>query len=153
LGCIDSRAVPELIFDQGIGDLFSVRVAGNVIDNDVLASLEFACTLAGTRLIVVKGHTRCGAIQGACQGVNTGHLQQLLGKIQPAIEEAKEKGYKDTDDISFRDNVSHINALHSVARIKEQSPILRDLWERGDIAIIAAMYDVSSGVVTFYDEN
>lgn len=151
LGCIDSRAVPELIFDQGIGNLFSIRVAGNVIDDDVLASLEFACTVARTRLIIVKGHTRCGAIQGACQGGSVGHLKQLMEKIKPSVEKVQ-KLYGDGPlDTKFMDEVSKINVLHSVAMIRTQSTILRELSEQGQIAIIGALYDVGTGVVTFFD--
>lgn len=152
VGCIDSRVVPELIFDQGIGSLFSVRVAGNVISEDVLASLEFACTIADTRLIIVKGHTRCGAIQAACEsdGGETGHLPQLIAKITPSIDAAR-RSLGDEITQALKDEVSKLNALRSVAEIREKSPVLRSLAEAGTIAIIGACYDVSSGVVTFYE--
>ncbi|TAN01102.1 MAG: carbonic anhydrase [Chitinophagaceae bacterium] len=149
VGCIDSRAVPELIFDQGIGDLFSVRIAGNVIDEDVLASLEFSCALAGASLVVVKGHTHCGAVAGACSGVTEGHLGKLLSKINPAIEEAKKIQGENLADPAFRDEVSRLNALYSVEQIKQQSNILRDLSEQGKIKIVAALYDVTTGKVNF----
>lgn len=152
VGCIDSRVVPELIFDQGIGSLFSVRVAGNVISEDVLASLEFACIIADTRLIIVKGHTRCGAIQAACEsdGGEPGHLPQLIAKITPSIEQAQ-RSLGDEITPELKDEVSKLNALRSVAEIKEKSPVLRKLAEAGTIAIIGARYDVSSGEVSFYE--
>ncbi|MGH2644581.1 MAG: carbonic anhydrase, partial [Chitinophagaceae bacterium] len=149
VGCIDSRAVPELVFDQGIGDLFSVRIAGNIIDEDVLASLEFSCALAGASLIVVKGHTRCGAVAGACAGVTEGHLGGLLSKINPAIEGAKKTKGENLSDPAFRDEVSRLNALHSVEQIKKQSKILRELSDQRKIKIVAALYDVTTGKVTF----
>jgi carbonic anhydrase len=152
VGCIDSRVVPELIFDQGIGSLFSVRVAGNVISEDVLASLEFACTVADTRLIIVKGHTRCGAVESAClsDGTEPGYLPQLIAKIAPSIAAAKQKlGDEITPEL--KDKVSKLNVLHSVAEIREKSPVLKKLEEEGTIKIIGARYDVSTGVVTFYE--
>jgi carbonic anhydrase len=152
LGCIDSRAVPELIFDQGIGSLFTIRVAGNVIDEDVLASLEYACTVSGTRLILVKGHTRCGAVQSACQNVAVeGNLKQLMDKLKPCVDAAAQKmgGYADGDD--FRDEVSHINVEQSVAQILAGSPILRKLSDRGEIAVVGALYDVRTGKVSFFE--
>lgn len=152
LGCIDSRAVPELIFDQGIGDLFSIRVAGNVIGDDVLASLEFACTVADTRFILVKGHTSCGAIQSACAGDGGGHLDQMMQKIMPSVEKAKSERGEQIGDSDFRNEVSHLNVLNSVAQIKEQSEILRNLSQNGQIAIIGALYDVRTGVVTFFED-
>lgn len=149
LGCIDSRTVPELIFDQGIGSLFSIRVAGNVISEDVLASLEFACAIAGTRLIVVKGHTRCGAIAAACESEGEGHLHQLISKIKPSVEAARKQLGEDITP-QLRDEVSHLNVLRSVELIQEKSPTLRELAASGEIAIIGALYDVVSGEVTFY---
>lgn len=150
VGCIDSRAVPELIFDQGIGSIFSVRVAGNVISEDVLASLEFACTIADTRLIIVKGHTRCGAIEAACMSEGTGHLHQLVSKIRPSVEAAKAK-MGDEITPAFEDEVSRLNVLRSVELIQEQSPVLRELAQTGQIVIIGAIYDVQSGEVTFLE--
>lgn len=149
VGCIDSRAVPELIFDQGIGELFTVRIAGNVIDEDVLASLEFSCDLAGASLIVVKGHTRCGAVAGACSAVTKGHLGSLLSKINPAIAGARKTHGEDLSDPAFRDEVSRLNALHSVELIKEKSEILKKMSDQGKIKIVAALYDVTTGKVTF----
>lgn len=150
LGCIDSRAVPELIFDQGIGSLFSIRVAGNVISEDVLASLEFACTVADTRLIIVKGHTNCGAIQAACESDGDGHLHQLISKIKPSVDAARQSLGQEINS-SFKDEVSRLNVLRSVALIQEKSPVLGKLAESGRIAIIGALYNVYSGEVTFFE--
>lgn len=147
LGCIDSRAIPELIFDQSIGDIFTIRVAGNVISEDVLASLEFSCSLAGAKLIIVKGHTRCGAVKGACDGVHTGHLDHLLSKITPAVRAAKGSEFKSEDELAFRDEVSRINVLNSVREIKERSPLLNNLISSGEVVIKGAMYDVTTGKV------
>jgi carbonic anhydrase len=154
LGCMDSRTSPELIFDQGIGDIFSVRVAGNVIDEDVLASLEFACTLAGTTLILVKGHTGCGAVAGACAADElSGHLVQLARKISPAIQQARLTAGNNTADAAFRNEVSRLNVLNSVREIAERSPVLASLAASGQIMIAGALYDVGTGSVTFYDQD
>lgn len=151
LGCIDSRAVPELIFDQGIGSLFSIRVAGNVVDEDVLASLEYACTVSGTRLILVKGHTRCGAVQSACQEVEVGgHLKQLMDKLKPCVDAAVHTLGENRDTDGFRDEVSRLNIEQSVAQILAGSQILRDLSDKGEIAVVGALYDVRTGSVSFF---
>lgn len=152
LGCMDSRTSPELIFDQGIGDIFSVRIAGNVIDDDVLASLEFACVLAGTKLILVKGHTGCGAVAGACSGDGIeGHLAGLVEKIRPAVEAAKATAGSDTADPAFRDEVARLNVLNSVREIRKRSSVLESLASKGEIMIAGARYDISTGEVSFYE--
>lgn len=149
LGCIDSRVIPEWVFDQNIGDIFSVRVAGNVISEDVLASLEFGCAVAGTRLIVVKGHTGCGAVKGACDGESRGHLAHLLKKIEPAIREAKDEAAEKLSEDAFRDRVSHFNVLNSIREIKDKSPLIRSLIESGTVKVAGALYDIKSGKVNF----
>lgn len=150
VGCVDSRKVPEFMFDQNIGDIFSVRVAGNVISKDVLASIEFSCIVSTARLVVVCGHSDCGAVKGACDGVTTGHLAHLLGKIQPAVQEAKDQD-DGLEDAEFRDLVSRINVRNSIKEIKEKSPLLRELINKGEVKLTGAFYDISSGVITFMD--
>ena len=139
LGCIDSRVPPEIIFDQGIGDLFTVRIAGNFVNPDILGSLEFACQVVGSKLIVVLGHTRCGAIQGAAAGVALGHLTGLLAKLQPAVTAAG-------PDASV-DEMAAANVRLTLAQITAESPILRELAASGQIALAGALYDVADGQV------
>lgn len=150
LGCIDSRVPPELVFDQGIGDLFSVRIAGNFVNEDVLGSLEFACKVAGARLLVVLGHTNCGAVMGACDGVRLGHLTGTLRHLQPAVDAAAgPAGPRTSDDAAFVQRVAEKNVDLTVQAIQERSPILKKMADQGTIAIVGAMYDVASGVVSF----
>jgi carbonic anhydrase len=150
VGCIDSRASNELIFDQGIGDIFSARIAGNFVNDDILGSLEFACAAAGARLILVLGHTECGAVKGACDDVVLGNLTQTLANIKPAV--AAVSGY-DSDRTSgnnaFVQAVTDKNVVLTVERIRERSPILRDMADKGQIGLAGAMYDVHNGKVTF----
>lgn len=154
LSCIDSRTSPELIFDQGLGDIFSIRIAGNVINDDILGSMEFACKIAGSRFIVVLGHTECGAVKGACDRVHLGHLSALLGKINPAIIAEKTiKDDRNSTNASFIEQVSKINVEKNVQFIIERSYILRELIETGNIGLIGAMYDIHSGEVAFYDHT
>jgi carbonic anhydrase len=147
LGCVDSRVPPELVFDQGIGDIFSLRVAGNIVNGDILGSMEFACKLAGAKLIVVLGHTGCGAVRAAYDGIRLGHFSGLLGKIMPAVEAAQETGEIESD--TFLDEVAKANVLLAIANIEQSSPILNGMLDGGEIAIVGAMYDVSSGRVKF----
>ena len=150
LSCIDSRTSAELIFDQGLGDIFSVRIAGNIINEDILGSMEFACKIAGSKFIMVLGHSRCGAIKGACDHVEMGHLSTLLAKIQPAVqEETTTIANRTADNPVFVENVSRINVLRSVQEILDRSNILREMVEEGKIGIAGAMYDVASGKVEF----
>jgi carbonic anhydrase len=144
LGCIDSRAPAELVFDQGIGDIFNVRVAGNIVNEDILGSLEFACKVVGSKLILVMGHTDCGAVTAACNQVEMGKLTSLLSKILPAIESFKEAPLN-------VDRVAEENVKLSMERIRKESPILADMEKKGQILIKGAMYDVSSGRVNFLD--
>lgn len=151
LTCIDSRAPTEIVFDQGIGGIFTVRVAGNVIDEDVVASLEFACAVAGARLIVVMGHTRCGAVKGAVEGLELGHLPQLLDKLAPAVQEAQAE--LSPADPNFMDRVSERNVAHAVALISRRSPVLAELLRQQKIGIVGALYRVETGEVQFFEEG
>lgn len=154
LSCIDSRTSAELIFDQGLGDIFSIRIAGNVINDDILGSMEFACRVAGSKFILVLGHSKCGAIKGACDHVQLGHLSALLAKIEPAIEaETTTTENRNANNAEFVANVAMINAKKSVEDILNRSTILKDMLEDGKIGIGAAMYDVTSGQVEFYNDT
>ena len=150
VGCIDSRASNELIFDQGIGDLFSARVAGNFIDDEVLGGLEFACAISGAKQIVVVGHTECGAIKGACDDVILGNLTRTLANIKPAV--AAVSGYESnrtSSNSAFVQAVALKNVMLGIEKIRERSPILRGLADKGTIGLAGAMYDVHSGQVAF----
>ena len=152
LSCIDSRVPPELIFDQGIGDVFSIRIAGNVISDDVLGSMEFACRIAGAKLILVMGHTGCGAVKGAADAVKLGHLTGLVEKIRPALQADDEPAQAHLRNSSNRDFVNRAaerNVLLSVDALRTRSPLLREMEEGGDIGIIGAMYDVAAGSVEY----
>lgn len=154
LSCIDSRTSAELIFDQGLGDIFSIRIAGSVINEDILGSMEFACKIAGSKLLVVLGHSKCGAIKGACDDVQLGNLSTLLNKIQPSVyleRETTENRSSSNDDFVF--NVSHIQVRRSVEAIIERSVILREMVANKDIAIIGAYYDVETGMVEFMEDT
>lgn len=150
LSCIDSRTSAELIFDQGLGDIFSVRIAGNVLNDDIIGSMEFACKIAGAKLIMVLGHTGCGAIKGACDDVEMGKLTSLLRKIRPAIKlEKKFRKDRTGKNDGFVDNVAKLNVRVTMNQIGKQSRILSHMVERGEIAVIGGMYDVGTGVVAF----
>ncbi len=152
VSCIDSRASVELIFDQGIGDVFSARIAGNFVNDDILGSLEFACAVAGAKLVVVLGHSACGAIQGACDHVELGNLTQMLAKIAPAVDAVApdyEAEARNSSNGEFVERVAHENVARTVAAIAERSAVLRDMKENGDIEIVGGMYDISNGRVTF----
>ncbi|MEL1247642.1 carbonic anhydrase family protein [Flavobacterium helocola] len=153
LSCIDSRTSAELIFDQGLGDVFSVRIAGNIVNTDILGSMEFACKVAGSKLIVVLGHSKCGAVKGACDHVEMGNLTELLSKIQPAVYQEKETTDNRTSKNSeFVENVAEINVKRSVKNIIERSFVLEQMLEDGQIGIVGAMHDIESGKVIFYDD-
>jgi carbonic anhydrase len=152
LSCIDSRTSAELIFDQGLGDIFSIRIAGNVINEDILGSMEFGCKIAGAKIIVVLGHTKCGAIHGACDQLRLGNLTTLLNKITPAIREEKNTSINRTSaNAEFVQNVTKINVQRNVQSIIQQSAIIHQMVQQGEIGIIGAMYNVSTGKVEFYD--
>jgi len=153
LSCIDSRTSAELIFDQGLGDIFSVRIAGNIVNTDILGSMEFACKVAGSKLIVVLGHSKCGAVKGACDHVEMGNLTELLSKIQPSVYQEKETTDNRTSKNSeFVENVAEINVKRSVKNIIERSFVLEQMLEEGQIGIVGAMHDIESGKVIFYDD-
>ncbi|MBL0046555.1 MAG: carbonic anhydrase [Bacteroidetes bacterium] len=156
LSCIDSRTSAELIFDQGLGDIFSIRIAGNIVNTDIIGSLEFACKVAGSKLIVVMGHSKCGAIKGACDHVEMGNLTELLAKIQPAVYQetlTTDKDMRNSSNEDFVENVSTINVKRSVKTIVDRSYILEQMIEKGEVAIIGAKHDLESGVVEFYEES
>ncbi len=151
LSCIDSRTSAELIFDQGLGDVFSVRIAGNIINEDILGSMEFACKVAGAKLIVVLGHSKCGAIKGACDHVEMGNLTALLSKIQPAVfDEKSVLDNRNSSNSEFVEKVASINVTRTVNAIVERSPILKEMIENGEIGIIGGMHTISNGEVVFY---
>ncbi len=154
LGCIDSRVSPELIFDQGVGDTFGCRVAGNIVNEDILGSIEFSCKVAGSKLIVVLGHARCGAVMGACDNVELGNLTPMLAKVGPAIdatEEPSDPENRNSQNADFVDAVSRNNVLQSVKMIREKSAILSELESQGVIMIQAAYYEVATGLVEFFE--
>lgn len=147
LGCIDSRVPMELVFDLGIGDIFSTRVAGNIINEDVLGSMEYACKVAGSKLVVVLGHTKCGAVTSACKGVELGNITALLSKIKPAVgEHIHSEG--DINETNI-EKVVVSNVQHSINELRSKSPILKEMEDNGEIKIIGANYDVSTGKVIF----
>jgi carbonic anhydrase len=155
LSCIDSRVSAELVFDQGLGDVFSVRIAGNFVNEDILGSMEFACKLAGTKLIVVLGHTSCGAVKGACDNAKMGNLTKLLEKITPAVNavtEPKDISLRNSKNLDFVDTVSKKNVLLTIERIHNESPILTEMEKNGEIKIVGAMYDVNTGTVNFVEK-
>lgn len=153
LSCIDSRTSAELIFDQGLGDIFSCRIAGNILNEDILGSMEFACRIAGSKVIMILGHTKCGAVKGACHGVKLGNLTALLDKLRPAMDIAlSEKAGLDTSDPEFMKDVGRLNVHHVMNEIPKHSPILAEMLDNNEIALIGGMYDVDTGKVTFYDK-
>lgn len=144
LSCIDSRVPAEIVFDQGIGDIFSVRVAGNIVNEDVLGSIEYGCKVAGSKSVVVLGHTKCGAVTAACKHVELGNITALLDKIQPAVSKVN----KEVTDESIEETAV-VNIELSIERLRNESPILAEMEQNGEINIVGATYDVASGVVTF----
>lgn len=156
LSCIDSRTSPELIFDQGLGDIFSIRIAGNIVSTDILGSLEFACSIAGARLIVVLGHSNCGAIKGACDHVEMGNLTELLAKIQPAVYEERtvtNQEERNSKNAEFVERVATINVRRTVKAIVSRSYILEQMVEKSEVAIIGARHELESGAVEFYEDT
>ena len=152
LSCIDSRTSAELIFDQGLGDVFSVRIAGNIINEDILGSMEFATKVAGSKIIVVLGHTKCGAVKGACDHVEMGNLTALLSKIQPAVfDEKTEHENRSSSNSDFVEKVAVINVKRTVQAIIERSPILKEMIEKGEIGIVGGTHDITNGEVVFFE--
>jgi len=152
LSCIDSRTSAELIFDQGLGDVFSVRIAGNIVNEDILGSMEFGCKVAGAKIIVVLGHTKCGAVKGACDNVALGNLTGLISKIKPAVEqESVTAENRNSSNSAFVENVAELNVSLSVKNILLKSPIIADMVKNGDIGIIGGIHDITTGEVKFFE--
>lgn len=155
LSCIDSRIPTEIVFDQGIGDIFNARVAGNFVNEDILGSMEFACKLAGSKVILVMGHTSCGAVKGACDHAELGNLTQMLAKIEPAVSAVTTEPGEDrsSKNLTFVNAVAHENVLQTIEAIKTKSEVLNELYQNGEIDIVGAMYSVETGKVRFFDET
>lgn len=154
LSCIDSRTSAELIFDQGLGDIFSIRIAGNIVNEDILGSMEFACKVAGSKIIVVLGHTKCGAVKGACDHVELGNLTTLLNKIAPAVEMEKTvASERNSKNAQFVEKVAELNVKQTVKAILEKSAILKELADSGQVGLIGGVHDIATGEVTFYEDT
>jgi carbonic anhydrase len=152
LSCIDSRTSAELIFDQGLGDVFSVRIAGNIVNEDILGSMEFGCKVAGAKIIVVLGHTKCGAIKGACDNVELGNLTSLISKIKPAVDqETVTSNNRTSSNASFVENVAELNVSLSVKNILLKSPIIAEMVKNDQIGIVGGVHDLSTGEVKFFE--
>lgn len=147
LSCMDSRASAELVFDQGLGDLFSIRVAGNIVNNDILASIEYAIKYVGSKILVVLGHTECGAINSAKAGVKDGHITELLKRIEPSISKSM---LKDEQEHAFHDNVAYANVENSLEEILTRSTIVKEMFSKGEIGIVGAVYNIENGQVDFF---
>ncbi|HVF80841.1 MAG TPA: carbonic anhydrase family protein [Flavisolibacter sp.] len=147
LSCMDSRASAELVFDQGLGDLFSIRVAGNIVNSDILASIEYAVKYIGSKVLMVLGHTECGAIKSAKQGVEDGHITGLLRRIQPSITKAM---LSDNDTYMFKDTVAYANVENSLEEIISGSEIIKEMFEKGEIGIVGGVYNIENGQVDFF---
>jgi carbonic anhydrase len=148
-GCVDSRVPAEVVLDYGIGDIFSGRVAGNIADEDIMGSMEFACKVTGSKVVLVMGHTACGAIKGAIDDVKLGNLTALLAKIRPAVEATQYSGERTSKNYAFVDAVARKNVELTIVKIREQSPVLRELESSGSIKIAGSMYNLETGVVDF----
>jgi carbonic anhydrase len=156
VSCIDSRTSAELIFDQGLGDIFSIRIAGNVINTDIVGSLEFACQIAGSRLVAILGHSSCGAIKGACDHVELGNLTELLSKIQPAVYEeweTSDPAQRHSGNAAFVERVAELNVRRSVRTVLNRSYVLERLIKAGQVGVIGGMHDLTTGQVTFYPDT
>lgn len=154
LSCLDSRTAPDIIFDQGIGDIFVARIAGNIQNDDILGSMEFGTKLMGAKLIAVIGHTRCGAMRGSCENAKLGHLTGVLQKIQPAVQQAtKENKTKDCNKATFIDQIAKDNVMLVINQIRMRSPIIDKLIKEGKVGIVGGMQDIATGAVTFFDDQ
>lgn len=154
LGCIDSRVPHEIVFDKGVGDVFSARVAGNFVNTDILGSLEFAAAVAGSKAIVVLGHTECGAVKGACDHVELGNLTSTLANIAPAVYAVDDiEGPRSSENDAYVQEVAEMNVAMTVRNIVDRSPVLRSLVESGELVVIGAMHDVTTGEVMFYEDD
>jgi carbonic anhydrase len=153
LSCLDSRTSSELVFDLGIGDAFNARIAGNIVNEDILGSMEFACKVAGAKLIAVIGHTKCGAVKGACDHVQLGNLTSLISKLEPAVAEEKSiTDNRSSSNAEFVEKVSEINVRRNIQEILNRSSILKEMVDNGEIGIVGGMHDITTGVVDFYDD-
>ncbi len=155
LSCIDSRTSAELIFDQGLGDIFSVRIAGNVVNTDILGSMEFACKVAGSKLIVVLGHSKCGAVKGACDHVEMGNLTELLSKLQPAVYQERtvtDPEQRNSKNPEFVESVARINVRRAVHSVIERSFVLEQMLEKQEIGIVGGIHNLDTGVVEIFDD-
>jgi carbonic anhydrase len=153
LSCVDSRKPVEIVLDQGIGDIFSARIAGNVVNDDILGSMEFACKLSGAKLIAVIGHSNCGAIKGAVDGAELGNLTGLLNKIRPAMNQVPaDVQPRNSKNLAFVDDVAEANVRLAMKQIRERSPTLREMIDQGQIGIVGGMYDLSTGEIHFFDK-
>lgn len=152
LSCIDSRVPAEIVFDQGLGDIFNIRVAGNIVNNDVLACIEFACKLEGSKVVLVMGHTKCGAIKGACDDVKLGHLTGLFNKIKPAIDSEKSTlSDRNSSNNKFIEHVSRLNVISSINQVLKGSDVIEEMVAKEQILVSGAMYCIDSGRVEFFD--
>ena len=151
LSCLDSRCSSEQVFDQGVGDIFNARVAGNVLNDDILGSMEFACKAAGAKLIAVVGHSSCGAIKGACTQVELGHLTGLLQKIQPAVTSVITASNKGSVNVAQINAVAEANVKMVLKQIRERSPILAEMIQQGQVGLVGGMYDLDTGHVKFIE--
>jgi carbonic anhydrase len=154
LHCIDSRVSAEHIFDQGIGDLFSIRIAGNFVNEDILGSMEFACKLAGTKVLLVLGHTACGAVKGACDHARLGNLTALINKLEPAVdavESPADADLRNSSNIDFVNDVAAKNVEMTIDNIRSRSSILAEMETKGEIKIVGGMYDIATGKVSYYE--
>lgn len=147
LSCMDSRTSVELIFDQGLGDLFSIRVAGNIVNDDILASIEYAVKYVGSKVLMVLGHTECGAIKSAKAGVEDGHITGLLSRIKPSIAKAM---LKDDDDHLFSDNAAYANVENSMEEILTRSSIVKEMFAKSEIGLVGGVYNIETGEVDFF---
>jgi carbonic anhydrase len=153
LSCIDSRTSAELVFDQGLGDIFSIRIAGNILNEDILGSMEFACKIAGAKAVVVLGHTKCGAVKGACDDVKMGNLTMLLEKLKPAVIAEKSITLnRSAANSEFVEKVASLNVKLTMKQIVKKSSILEQMVKQKEIAIVGGMYDVETGKIDFYEE-
>ena len=154
LSCIDSRTSAELVFDQGLGDIFSIRIAGNILNEDILGSMEYACKVVGAKLIVVLGHTKCGAVQSAADNFKMGNITSLLSKLKPAIDaETTEREERNSSNHSFISKVSCLNVKHTINQVVAQSPILMEMVKEGKLGVVGGMYDIDNGSVEFFEDN
>lgn len=154
LSCVDSRTSAELIFDQGLGDLISIRIAGNIVNDDILGSMEFACKIGGAKIIVVLGHSRCGAIKGACDNVTLGNFTGLIGKLKPSVARVRDPATnRNSQNSEFVENVAKANVFQTIANIKHRSAVLREMLENYQIAIVGGMYEIQTGTIEFYQRS